>query len=478
MKTKIIIFLTMLISIILFAQDDIITWSTVLNDGVWEARAYSALETTDGNYILAGCLFDQDPYSPDWQLKHSWIVKLNAVGDTLWTKRYFTNFYVNGDAADVVETPENEFIISGNENGGYLLKMDADGNQLYYKRYEYCTGFGKTIKTSGGNYLTTTNNPAGLFKFDNNCDSIWSSTISKELTWRIAGIAEATDGYLAVGSYFDDNYSNPEITPQGVIVKYDKNGNELWRKLYEYDPYTHFTDTKVDYYGDIVVTGYVTSGYSFISKYNSEGEEFWCKKYFHESSYNPLTRIKNTSDGNFVLTGTNSVANKGVFHLLIMKTDQNGDSLWTKRHTTYYGGPLEYPADSEGHDIIQTADGGYLAVGETFPDLWALKVDENGDLTGISEDFNTVSDFRLFQNYPNPFNSETVITYSLKKPSEVAIIVFNTKGEFVKNLIEGKQEKGNHTARFIADDLNSGIYYYQLKIDGIISDTKRMVYLK
>lgn len=465
----------MSISLLLYAQEAI-TWSTVLNNGVWEARAYSTIETTDGNYILTGCLFDQDPYSPDWQLKHSWIVKLNIEGDTLWTKRYFTNFYVNGDAVDVVETPENEFIISGNENGGYLLKMDAEGNQLYYKRYEYCSGFGKSIKTSDGNYLTVSDSPAGIFKFDNNCDSLWCSVIGKrEEYWRLNAIAETADGYIAVG-YYDDGIDNLTYS-SGYIIKYDLNGNKQWDKAINYTKATTmFRDVLLELDGSFIICGYDFDNDTFISKYDKDASLIWFKPYSNLNNNMRMNSIIKANDGNYIFTGEQYI--NPYIKLLIMKTDQNGDSLWTRQHTTYFGGQPEYPANSSGSDVIQTADGGYLAVGQTFPDLWALKVDENGILSGISENTNIASDFELFQNYPNPFNNETLITYSIKRASEVEINIYNTKGEFVKNLVKEKKNEGVFSIIFNSSDLNSGIYYYQLKTDGLIKGTRRMVYLK
>ena len=156
-----------------------------------------------------------------------------------------------------------------------------------------------------------------------------------------------------------------------------------------------------------------------------------------------------------------------------------GHSLWTKQHTTYYGGTAEYPAHSYGNNIIQTTDGGYLAIGQTFPDLWALKVDENGDLTGIGNDNELLTDgYELFQNYPNPFNNETVIAYSINSNSEVELNMFNIKGEFINRLVNEKKSAGRYSVIFKSDNLNSGIYYYQLKINGVIKDSRRMLYLK
>ncbi|HQP69476.1 MAG TPA: T9SS type A sorting domain-containing protein [Clostridiales bacterium] len=99
--------------------------------------------------------------------------------------------------------------------------------------------------------------------------------------------------------------------------------------------------------------------------------------------------------------------------------------------------------------------------------------------TGIEDnDSHSVVDFRLNQNYPNPFNNQTNISYGLSQTCEVELSVFNPKGQIVAVLVNSKQSKGNHSIQFNADNLNSGVYYYQLKTDGILRSLKRMVYLK
>lgn len=99
--------------------------------------------------------------------------------------------------------------------------------------------------------------------------------------------------------------------------------------------------------------------------------------------------------------------------------------------------------------------------------------------TGIeNNDSHTVEDFRLNQNYPNPFNNQTNISYGLSQTCEVELSVFNPKGQIVAMLVKSKQNKGNYSVSFNAANFNSGIYYYQLKTDGILRSVKRMVYLK
>jgi hypothetical protein len=99
--------------------------------------------------------------------------------------------------------------------------------------------------------------------------------------------------------------------------------------------------------------------------------------------------------------------------------------------------------------------------------------------TGIDEsDYTIVKDFELHQNYPNPFNNSTQIQFRLEKASNVELNIFNSKGEFVHNLIEDKLNKGNHSYTLKAVEINSGIYFYRLTVDGISSETRKMLYLR
>ncbi|MFA6654114.1 MAG: T9SS type A sorting domain-containing protein, partial [Candidatus Delongbacteria bacterium] len=99
--------------------------------------------------------------------------------------------------------------------------------------------------------------------------------------------------------------------------------------------------------------------------------------------------------------------------------------------------------------------------------------------TGIdNNDDILVNNYALEQNYPNPFNNQTQISYNIANQSHVELSVFNTKGQIVAMIVKSKQNKGNYSVFFNADNLNSGVYYYQLKTDGILRSIKRMIYLK
>lgn len=87
------------------------------------------------------------------------------------------------------------------------------------------------------------------------------------------------------------------------------------------------------------------------------------------------------------------------------------------------------------------------------------------------------TDFELSQNYPNPFNSFTKIQYTLKKPSNVNVDIYNLQGKHIKRLVDEYKQGGKYYTIWNAKGSASGVYYYQIRIDGLLK-AKKMIYLK
>ncbi len=95
--------------------------------------------------------------------------------------------------------------------------------------------------------------------------------------------------------------------------------------------------------------------------------------------------------------------------------------------------------------------------------------------SGIEEPSTVASDFELYQNYPNPFNPATEIKFSLAEAAKVNLSVYNTNGQLVRTLIDGKTEKGYHTVNFLAEGLNSGVYFCRLDVGGSVRNMKMLL---
>jgi uncharacterized repeat protein (TIGR02543 family) len=107
-------------------------------------------------------------------------------------------------------------------------------------------------------------------------------------------------------------------------------------------------------------------------------------------------------------------------------------------------------------------------VGSQNPDT--LIMDENKaviatfaqDPTSIGENDQLPLTFKLNQNYPNPFNPITTIQFSLEKKGHTRLIVFDTLGNEIADLINENLKPGKYQIRYDASSLASGVYFYKL----------------
>lgn len=72
----------------------------------------------------------------------------------------------------------------------------------------------------------------------------------------------------------------------------------------------------------------------------------------------------------------------------------------------------------------------------------------------------------LHQNYPNPFHLATVIPVGMHSAGNVRVRVFNVLGEEIALLHDGMLAPGEHHFRFDDTGLPSGVYRYQLDMEG------------
>ena len=86
-------------------------------------------------------------------------------------------------------------------------------------------------------------------------------------------------------------------------------------------------------------------------------------------------------------------------------------------------------------------------------------------LPGIvsSENEERPAEVTLSANYPNPFNPETTIRYALPQAGQVHLAVYDLLGHEVAILVDQLKPAGNHTVRFGAGNLSSGLYVYRLQ---------------
>ncbi|NQT24947.1 choice-of-anchor D domain-containing protein [candidate division KSB1 bacterium] len=98
---------------------------------------------------------------------------------------------------------------------------------------------------------------------------------------------------------------------------------------------------------------------------------------------------------------------------------------------------------------------------------YLLNIDINSTVQATSK---IPKEYRLYQPYPNPFNPTITINYEIPKDNHVSIFIYNTLGERVRTLVDGRRKAGSYTDKWDGRNeqgskVSSGIYMLRLQTD-------------
>jgi hypothetical protein len=88
----------------------------------------------------------------------------------------------------------------------------------------------------------------------------------------------------------------------------------------------------------------------------------------------------------------------------------------------------------------------------------------------------TMKQTQLYQNRPNPFNVKTTFAYILGESGNVELIVEDSFGRTVATLVNQNQTTGEYSVDWNTENITSGIYFYSLKVNGILLVKKAIKY--
>ncbi|HIA10730.1 MAG TPA: T9SS type B sorting domain-containing protein [Flavobacteriales bacterium] len=291
--------------------------------------------TSDGGYVIGGITESFGSGSDD-----IYIVKLDANGDTMWTKASGTPASEKGYS--IQQTADNGYIVGGTNGSMYLNKLDVNGVSTWAKSYggSFNDEGHSVQETSGNGYILagfTASYGAGgndvyLVKTNAAGDITWANTFG--------------------GTGDEEGYSLDQTSDGGYIVCGQTNSYGAGN-----------TDV-------------------YLLKINSSGSLQWSKTYGGTADDGGRS-IAQTADGGYILTGYAESYGSGLKDIYTIKTDSLGTVQWSKT----YGGA----ADDGGRSIVQTLDGGYVLTGSTISygaltiEAYLLKLDNTGTLEWNAE---------------------------------------------------------------------------------------------
>jgi len=181
------------------------------------------------------------------------------------------------------------------------------------------------------------------------------------------------------------------------LIKTNSSGDTLWTNTFEGEPNDegHWIHQTKD--GGYIISGMNTTyggmdENAFFIKTDSLGDSLWTRTMGGIGSEIAYC-IQQTVDDGYILTGQTSSSGALGDDVWLIKTDINGDTIWTSR----FGG---YSVES-AFQVQQTSDNGFILVGLTASfgagsaDVWLIKTAQDP----MNLDLNItplISDFRLF----------------------------------------------------------------------------------
>ena len=260
--------------------------------GSRQELVYSVIQTFDESYIFSG---QTNSYSLD-QKSDFYIVKVNSLGDTLWSKKYGENMGEN--VCFVTQTTDSSIIVTGS------YRFLDDNNDLQFK---------------------------GI------CMKI--NQFSGELIWQKQHLLGTYTNFFHAAIVMEDNsivvsggVKHGDDTQLATIFKFDSIGNYLWHREY-------FTRTDIDqYFYDVIATkdgGFALCGSAHDT---SNFQRAWVVKvdcygydslhyYYKDSICNIEDCIRYAEDANFTINADSLefLQNQA---LVVNNTSQDATLFW------------------------------------------------------------------------------------------------------------------------------------------------------
>jgi len=193
-----------------------------------------------------------------------------------------------------------------------------------------------------------------------------------------SGQRTSDNGYIIAGA------ASTSMGPSFGLTKTDAFGDTLWTKKYGMGIAYSVHQTNDD---GFIIAGIKGNGGPttriWVIKTDSNGDTVWTKHYGTASSNERGRCVRQTSEGGYVIVGSTATYNlNGITDIWLIKTDENGDTLWTRNFGTSYGGFIDY-----GFYVQQTNDNGYVITGSLMhpinnvlsTNLCIIRTNENGD---------------------------------------------------------------------------------------------------
>lgn len=396
--------------VIKVSNDGTLEWSKIYG-GLDNDYGYKAIQTDDGDYVIAG--FTESFGSG---VRDMYLFKIDSQGEVLWNKTY------GGDsidaAFDMLETPE----------GGYLL-----------------VGYTFSFSGSSDVYVICT---------DENGEPLWQKTYGGELNDIGHSIQQSQEGgYLICGE--TESYGQGEA--DFYVIKIDSDGNLEWSNAYGGQDYETGRSITQSSSGDYSIVGSTRSFGKgredvFMVIIDQLGNLRWAHT-FGGMLDDAGRSIQTTDDGGYIIAGFTKSYGAGFSDMYLIKTDSNGNSGCEQESNN----TISTEANSQETIVSSTVSEGItFIIPNTRVGNTSTRASDPCEISSIDDLTPSDDEFIL---YPNPVNDVlTIESESSLAATQGHLNIYNGLGQIVMT-----QQLTSNTVDISA--ISQGIYVVKLQID-------------
>lgn len=227
----------------------------------------------------------------------------------------------------------------------------------------------------GGESGTSTNRDARLARLHYDGSTIWSAAYGGPERETCNAVLALNNGFLVAGETASSGSGQTDFW----IMRGDMNGDTVWTRTFgQYRNERCYAMCAVD--SGFLLAGTTTSNSAgssqfWLVKISENGDSLWSRTYGGAGT-DECYSMQLTWDGIF-LAGSTTSWGAGSVDAWLLKTDRNGDSLWSRT----YGGANTDVCKT----ILSPVTGGFALCGYTTSfgagsyDFWIVRIDDNGD---------------------------------------------------------------------------------------------------
>ena len=406
-----------------------------------DSYAKTVLQTKDNGYLLPLSVIQDTEYST----YYAYLVKTDAAGNIQWAKRYFTDLSTPG-IGDVKSTLDGNYIVA--TFGGDIVKINSVGEVLWSKKF--VSGFYTIVPTSDSGFVLGGHH--AMLKIDNNGNLVWSKNLitddgSDFSIWN----AIETDGhdYIFVGPAFGHFNGFIKLNSSGVLQWTKKIEEKGSKALYD------LIETRDRGYLAVGNQNEAAGFIKFDSSFNTCVATY---KFGKIENFGKLdtSEISVTTGDIVVNTETVEITSAGIANfecgllplniLSFSVKKQTGETVlnWSTLNEINTD-RFEIQRSSNSRDFItigtvRSLNNGKQKNDYSFTDAQPLKatnyyrlkmIDKDGKFTySAIKNVNNSSSFDVTL-YPNPVHQNLTLSFNAEKAMDVQIEIVNAEGKKV-----------------------------------------------